>query len=178
MSLWTEAGLGIHTRSVSWMGHGPMAGLSSGGAGNALWPAANLIIYAPITIYRRFLLLKFLMATGTGVAGNFNQGLYSMDGTLLASTGSTAHPASTLTSTAPTAAFVVAPGRYHLAMIASDAATDNYLRSATSTLAGLAAHGWLQEQAGSFALPSIATFATMAYPYAPHMGMSRDVGNQ
>jgi hypothetical protein len=110
-------------------------------------------------------------ATGTG---NVLIGLYDKDGNQLATTGSFAHG----TTAAPkvqafTASAVCKPGLYYIAMSFSNNTDTVYQHTVAAPIS--VAMGVLQEQPGSFTLPSPATFAisqTLANP--PVCGISTD----
>lgn len=178
MSRWGEYDTrsGVPQTNASWMSSGATSCATPGAAGNAVWPSANLVIYAPLELLAPFPLWKFLSFQGTGAVGTVTMGLYTADGTRLAQTAATAHVASTLFAVVPTdTTLVIAPGEYHIAMVYSDAATDLCSRATGLAVSALRSMGWFQE-AGAGGLPAVATFATVTNAYCPFMGMSRNTG--
>lgn len=119
------------------------------------WPLANLALYVPIYINEFCTIYEVGTGTGATAGGNFDIGLYQMDGTKLQSTGSTARTASAW-NTVNWTDLDVQPGWYYAAMSADG--TNNY--SGVVPAAGICEAMGIVEQGTAFALPSPATIST------------------
>lgn len=135
----------------------------------ATYPLANLIIYVPLRMPEAFT-VKRVVAFNVTANGNRNIGLYSSAGSKLweiGSTGMTGANQTQFTDVSPDQSH--AAGLYYLAIQHSNT-TGNYIRSGAVAYQ-FAARGVLEEAAGSFALPSTATWTTMTRSYVPAIGL-------
>lgn len=119
------------------------------------WPLANLALYVPLYINEPCTIYEVGIGTGATAGGNFDIGLYQMDGTKLQSTGTQARTASAWNAVNWTDLDVVA-GWYYVAMSADG--TNNY--SGIAPAAGLCEALGIVEQTSAFTLPSPATIST------------------
>jgi hypothetical protein len=119
------------------------------------WPLANLAIYVPIYINEPCTIYQVGTGAGLTAGGNFDIGLYQMDGTKVQSTGTQARTASAWNAVDWTD-LDVSPGWYYAAMAANG--VDNYCGVAPA--AGLCEAFGIAEQTTAFVLPSPATITT------------------
>lgn len=129
--------------------------LSSGTPASVAWPLANLALYVPIYIEEPVTIYEVGVGAGATAGGNFDIGLYQMDGTKLQSTGTQARTLSVWNAVNWTDLDVM-PGWYYAAMSADG--TNNY--SGLNPAAGLCEALGIVEQASAFVLPSPATLST------------------
>lgn len=147
-----------------------------GGAafGDGTAPAANQAVFFPIGIPFWFNLRLFFWRNGATVAGNVDVGLYSIGGTKIASTGSTAMSgASTSQSAAPSGGvLIIPPGAYYLAFV-TNSATATFPKANGPSMHGGAG---VASQTTAFPLPATAAFtAGVSASFALLFGMA-DVG--
>jgi len=143
------------------MGDGARTG-GGGTAGGATgsWSSANLAYYYPFWLPCQYTVRRVFWGNGSTVTGNKDFGIYTADGTLLYSTGSTGESgASAIQYVTPTA-FVLSPGRYYMAVSCSATTNHGWILPGSS-LARTALAGGLV-QASALPLPATATFATMS----------------
>lgn len=123
------------------------------------WPTANLAVYSPVSLSAPFTVSRFLLVNGV-TTGNVDLGLYSEDGKLLISTGSTARSGSNSIQYISVTPTPFPAGKYYIAIvIASTSGSVNALNINNSFL--IKSCGFLQEALGSNALP--ATMTPVAY---------------
>lgn len=146
---------------------------SMGGApASSAWPAANRAIFVPFRLSRPWPCVSAWLANGATVAGtnHCDIGIYSEDGTRLASTGSTVTTGTNVIQRIALAA-TLGSGVYYMALALDS--TETVFRSAFSSGPSRAS-GTLQ-QAAAFPLPATATFAALASTYMPVFGLSSRV---
>lgn len=119
------------------------------------WPLANLALYVPVYFNEFCTIYEVATAAGATAGGNFDIGLYQMDGTKVQSTGTQARTASAWNRVDWTD-LDVTPGWYYAAMSADG--TNNY--AGVAPAAGLCEGLGLVEQTTAFVLPSPATIST------------------
>lgn len=139
--------------------------------GNGAWPLANWVFYLPFVLYGHTPFTHANMWIGTP-SGNIDIGLYSEDGTRLASTGSVAAAGTTRQVIALTAAIVAPPGRYYAAATADNTTLQVSRTFSTTALENLLTTGILNETTGGFGLPATATFAKPTQAFAPRIGLT------
>ena len=136
--------------------HDQLGSLYSNGAPSSqAWPLANLALYIPIYINEPCTIYEVGIGAGATAGGNFDIGLYQMDGTKLQSTGTQARTNSVWNAVNWTD-LDVQPGWYYAAMSADG--TNNYCANAPA--AGIAESLGIVEQTSAFTLPSPATIST------------------
>lgn len=119
---------------------------------SAAWPNANTAIYIPIYIAEAVTVYEAGIGTGATAGGNFDIGIYQMDGTKVVSSGATARTASAW-NVAGLADTELTPGWYYAAMSADS--TANY--SGIAPAAGLCEAMGVCSQDTAYVLPSPAT---------------------
>lgn len=135
---------------------------------SAAWPLANLALYIPIFINEPCTIYEVGVGAGATAGGNFDLGLYQMDGTKLQSTGTQGRTASAWNRVNWTDLDVF-PGWYYVAMSADG--TNNY--AGNIPVAGLCQAIGIVEQTSAFVLPSPATISTgTTRAFIPHIGLA------
>ncbi len=143
------------------------AGVASGWASTA-WPSANRAYYYPVVVAVPVVVTKLFVANGATASGNLDVGLYTVDGTRLLSTGSTAQAGTAAIQAVDVTDTLIGAGLYYLALSHSNT-VGTYMRvSLNANLKRL--HGVMQ-QASALPLPATATFATAAGSYLAPVGM-------
>jgi len=138
-----------------------------------VWPVANQACYVPVSIPFYFPVKHVWWANGSVVTANMDFGIYTLDGTRLYSTGSTAQSgASAVQRVAPATPFLLTPGSYYFALACSLATAANAFGISTVTTNEGRLTGCLQ-QATALPLPAAATFAQWASTGLPFCGISR-----
>lgn len=144
---------------------------SATGFASAAYPAANRALFFPFRLYLPFTATRMFSFTGATVAGtnHIDFGIYTLNGNLIVSTGSTLLVgANTVQAVAFAAATPLNPGTYYMA-IATDG-TDTFFRKSVN--AQIERIIGKYQQAAAFPLPATATFATPASAYVPIVGIS------
>lgn len=151
---------------------GSLLGTDSNAGGSAVWPSANRAYFVPLAIHSPYLVKLVWWANGTAVAGNMDCGVYSWNGTLLFSAGSTAQAGtSVIQSVALGTPYLLLPGAYYMALGASSASATVW-RNGTGQARYFAMMG-MAAQAAAVPLPATFTLATMAGTYCPLFGIAR-----
>jgi hypothetical protein len=154
-------------------GHG--AGLASfqTSLGSAGWPAANQALYIPFELEGPWQAAGGLIALGhTAGGGNWDLGVYTADGTRLASTGSVALAGAidTEQTVTLTQSVRLSRGVYYMALVASSTGMTIY------RYAGGGANDWLVwgalQQASALPLPATATFARNTTQFLPFFSLT------
>jgi hypothetical protein len=148
---------------------GLLANGNNNGSSTA-WPAANRGLFVPIWIPAPFVLASFFCVNGATAAGNIDMGLYSPDGGLVVSVGSTAQSGTSTLQILTVGPVVVPPGRYFMAISASSTSATFVSRVPTVSIEQRL--GMLQA-ASQVPLANLPTFATCASSYLPHFGISQ-----
>jgi hypothetical protein len=135
------------------------------------WPTANLRIYVPFAIPWPYPVRRVFWANGSAVSSNMAFAIYSIDGTLIYTTGSVASAgASALQYVTPTE-FTLYPGRYYMSL-SCDATSVNRLYLATITTIDARLRGLLQ-QASAFTAPATMTGAQFTGTLFPLCGITQ-----
>lgn len=142
----------------------PTRGVTTSTPTSNAWPLANLAIYVPIYFNEACTIYQVGTGAGATAGGNFDIGLYQMDGTKIQTTGTSARTASAWNPVDWTD-LDVAPGWYYAAMSADG--TNNY--GATVPSAGLLEAVGVCEQTSAFVLPSPATLTRTTRAYLPNI---------
>jgi hypothetical protein len=136
------------------------------------WATADLAIFHPIRLAMPVVVSQFWVVNGATVADNFDIGVYSLDGTLIASTGSTVQAGTNAVQSVDVADFTIGPGGFYLAIVFHDITSTTFGSApnlATSKMLGMA------QMAAAFPLPAVATLATTVSYRVPIYGMSTRV---
>jgi hypothetical protein len=128
------------------------------------WVSANLVMYVPVPCPGPFRITKFACENGSAVSGNLDMGLYTPEGKLIVSTGSTAQAGTSQWQSIDVTDTEIPPGWYYLAMVLNNSTGTN-VRTASATTAKRM-FGCV-EQTSTFPLPASATFAVNTNAYWP-----------
>jgi len=130
--------------------------------GNAVaWPSANRAIFWPITITENYDVATMVVHNGDAAAGNFDMGIYTIDGTRLVSSGSTAMSGTNVLQSV-SVSYTLTAGRYLVAMSSDTAGGTQHWRACTfgdqerTNIYGMA------QMAAAFPLPASATLAEVS----------------
>lgn len=137
--------------------------------GNVVWPAADRAIFVPFTIEAPITVTRMFTYNSITASGNIDVGIYTLDGTLIVSSGSTAMSGTVTLQAFDITDTLLAPGAYYMAMACSSG-TANFKASNTALLGGMAG---VVEMAAALPLPATATFASLTSSYVPCFGMSQ-----
>lgn len=135
----------------------------------AAWPVANTAFFVPVML-NHLLITQFFVQNGSAVSGNIDVGLYTMDGTRIVSSGSTAHAGGSTNQLFNITDTLVGPGMFYLAL-ALDNITGAINRGPMPTSVPPGVLG-ICEMASAFPLPAVATLATTANNYIPGFGLT------
>jgi len=143
------------------LGNAAMGGHMFGSAGtffaSIAWPTGNLAMYYPFRIPYAVTVTGIQILNGASVSGNVDVGIYSAEGTRIASSGSTAQAGASSIQTIALTSTILAPGQYYIAL-AFDNSTGTTAITALATFQFARAYGVLK-QATAFPLPATAVFA-------------------
>lgn len=161
----------LHISSISLQGIGwDAGGLAVGGPASGTW-VANLAVYSPFQLAFPYTVARVWWMNGSTASSNVDMGVYSGDGTLIYSTGSTAQSgASSVQYVAPAAPFVLSPGGYYIGWTVSGTTSRAYFQ--TITAAQGEAIGLIQ-QSTALPLPATITAAAFAGQGIPFCGITR-----
>jgi len=132
------------------------------------WPSASRAVFIPFTISERHTYLRACLANGATLSGNFDIGVYSMAGTRLFSTGTTAQAGSASLMRVVTINWTLDPGNYYLALVVDN--TTATVIATPPSASNLRSNG-CKQMAAAFVLPSTATFAAYASGFLPVFGI-------
>lgn len=148
---------------------GVTGGALTGGStpASSAYPAANDALFVPIYLVQNTSIKRLFAINGSAVSGNIDVGIYTADGALIFSSGSTAQSGTNQPQFFDIADWILSPGRYYFA-VALDNTTGTLFR-ANYSLARLKALG-MAKMASAFPLPATATLATVTDLYLPLIG--------
>lgn len=138
------------------------------------YPSANLALFFPFRITAPYTFSTAFWINGSTAAANIDIGVYSEDGTKLASTGSTAQggaPLASLIQSTSITTTTIGPGLFYLA-VSLDAATSGLFASNSVWTANFEKVCGVAQMASAFPLPATATLATVANVYVPLFGVT------
>lgn len=139
--------------------------------GSATWPTANLAILFPIRVPVQQPVSQIFWLNGAAVSGNVDAGIYTMDGTRIYSTGSTAQSGISSIQTVSFTEITLGPASYYLALSVNN--TTATIQRITATLGAFVPQViGLAEVASSFALPATLTLASATNNYIPAVGIA------
>jgi hypothetical protein len=136
------------------------------------WGTANLALYVPFVLRRKITVSKLFTANGTGVAGNIDIGIYSLDGTRITHTGATAQAGTSAIQTINITPVTIGPGQYYMALSSSSASSDFYGAGFSGTGAPSLQSMGIYQQTSAEPLPATATFASSSHTLVPLFGLS------
>jgi hypothetical protein len=131
---------------------------------SAVWNAVSKIMFMPVPCPGPFTVMKFACENGAAVSGNLDMGLYTPEGQLIVSTGSTAQSGTSGWQVIDVTDTAVPPGWYYLAMVLDNVTGTN---DRLGSLAALKRMYGCREQLSTFPLPTSATFAVVTDAYIP-----------
>lgn len=146
-----------------------------GAAMNALtWPTANKALYIPFTIPFPYSVRRVWWHNGSSVTStNFDFGIYTVSGTRLYSTGSTAASGTnTLQFVSPTE-FLLSPGRYFMAIACSSVTASRGGTGLTGLTAARNRMSGLLEEAAALPLPATMTPVACTFTIMPCCGFTQ-----
>jgi hypothetical protein len=134
-------------------------------ATTANWPTASLGIFVPLSINQPVTVLQMFVENGASVNGSIDVGIYTVSGSLMVSSGSTAHAGTAAIQSFDIANTTLNPGLYYLACAINVASAAHILRYAPTATIGRAFG--IAVQAAAFPLPASATLTNLATGYIP-----------
>jgi hypothetical protein len=147
-------------------------GCFRGNPTSTAWPTANKAIFSPFYLSAPITVAQLFVTNGTVVSGNIDVGLYAVDGTRLASAGTTAQAGTSTLQVFNITDIRIGPGVYYLAVaLDNTTGTVEGITAATIGTAMLRAIGYA-EQTTAFVLPATATLATLTANLAPICGLT------
>lgn len=149
--------------------------ITGGIGGSAVWPTANLAMFVPFSIRAPYLVRTLWWCNGTSVAGNVDCGVYTADGTLEFSAGSTAQATvSSQQKVSLGTPYLLLPGSYYMALVLSSTSGHIIRRvPAVTPNTWTCSFFGMAQQATALPLPAAATFASPATPYLPMFGIAK-----
>jgi len=156
---------GICTLSPESLGHGVG---NLGNSSSAAWPAANDALFVPFNLSRPAFVQRMYVANGATASGNIDVGIYTYDGGRIVSIGSTAQAGTSALQFFNITDTLLKPDRYYMAVAKND--TTGTVRRFNTTIIRQQQMG-VVKMATAFALPAVATFATVTATVIPLVGM-------
>lgn len=132
------------------------------------WVSANRAIYVPFSLSAPYQVSRVWWANGATATGNVDCGIYTIGGTRLASTGSTAQAGTSVVQSVALSQLLL-PGAYYMALVLSS--TSGTILRAALAVVGCQSLG-VAQQATALPLPATATFATVASAFMPLFGIA------
>jgi hypothetical protein len=133
---------------------------------SVVWPTANLALFVPVPCPGPFIIRRLAWENGSAVSGNVDMGVYTSEGQLVVSTGSTAQAGTSVFQAVNITDTLIPPGLYYLALVLNNG-TGQFARGSVSNGAMRALGAY--EMASAFALPSSSVRAAWAGTYLPSM---------
>jgi hypothetical protein len=142
-------------------------------AGSTAWPTANKALYLPLWLPWPYPVARMWWVNGSAAGGNWDIGLFTINGRQLYAAGSTVGSGNSLPQfVSPSSVLLLSPGRYFIG-IAHSATTANQMWGASSLGANrLRQYGCL-EQASALPLPSSMTGVAITATVVPLCGITR-----
>lgn len=135
---------------------------------SAAWPSANEAVYIPITVERFTVVAQIWWLNGGTASGNVDCGLYTEEGTLLTSSGSTAQTGTSVLQAVNVTDLTIGPGLYYIALVLDN--TTGTVGSQSAATVELNRMNGVLQQATAFPLPATATFAANTRTRMPGCG--------
>lgn len=123
------------------------------------WPTANKAIYMPVLLAEPLLVTQMWVENGATASGNIDVGIYDEAGTRIVSSGSTAQSGTSAMQVFNVTDTLLGPGVFYIAVALDNTTGTVHVWGSATTILGRAT-GALQ-QTSAFALPAVATFATL-----------------
>lgn len=142
-----------------------------GPSASLTWPTANLAFYIPFHLPFPYVVRRVYWVNGSDVTSvNRDFGIYNAEGTRLYSTGSTAASgASDIQYVTPSSEFLLAPGRYYMALSNSSTTANRGPAGIVTVSTGqitLGTGAGVVQQASAVPLPATMTPATVGLSLA------------
>ncbi len=135
------------------------------------YPVANRAYFFPFRVFHPILITALYMSNGATISGNFDLGIYDINGNKKVTTGSTAQAAPNNTAQVIDITDTwLQPGGWYFA-ISSDATTGTVFRS--SLTANLYKQSGVLQMSSAFPLPDPATMVATSDNYIPNIGWIR-----
>lgn len=145
-----------------------LGALTGGGTpASAAWPASNDALFIPFDINKPIIIKRLFTINGGTASGNVDVGIYTEDGSLLTSIGSTAQSGTNAPQFFNITDIMLSPGRYYLA-VAMNNTTGTMFRANLTTIRN--SQLGVAKMATAFPLPATATFATTTSGFLPFIG--------
>jgi hypothetical protein len=138
---------------------------------SAAWPVANRAFFIPFTLLDTARFTHMFWMNGAAQAGNADVGVYSKDGTKLASTGSTATSGANAIQLIDVTDFTLFPGQYYLAMCGGNTG-GSFIRGQSGNSNRSVRAGIAQQDVGAVTLPANFTLASVLSDYIPLFGIA------
>ena len=126
------------------------------GSSGAAWTSANLALFVPVFVEEEVTTSSIAITNGSTVSGNFDLGIYQVDGTRVSSTGPTSHSGANQTQSV-SLSVTLSPGRYFLAVVFDN--TTAIIEHYTQAPAGYGLMLGVKSQTSAYPLPATATFS-------------------
>lgn len=128
---------------------------------NAPWTGAiNRAIFIPFRLPKTIIVQNMFVINGATIAGSFDLGIYTLDGTKLVSTGLTAQTGASVVQSIAITPAQLGPGLFYMAIV-SNSLTSTFLQQDFVSIAFLKAMG-LAQMSAALPLPATVTFATIS----------------
>lgn len=171
MSDWNASANGNNTGTITpYSPESLGAVLSTYSAANAVWPTASMALYVPFRVFEPRTAYQLVWQNGNVVSGNVDCGIYTSQGGLVVSAGSTAQAGASAIQAADVADTVLVPALYYMGLVL-DNVTGSFWRIA-NPVAPIAGAVGMYQQASAFVLPGTAAFAACVQAYIPLFGVS------
>ncbi len=145
---------------------------ASGGAAvaaSAVWPTANSALFVPFCVRQPRLVQRLWWYNGATASGNVDCGIYSADGTLLVSAGSTAQGTINVLQSVDITDTLIGPGQFYMALV-MDNITGTMFRATSNSGARIIRLLGTAMMATAFPLPAVATLASDTLAFMPVFG--------
>ncbi len=143
---------------------------SFGAGASTAWPSANRAMFVPFWLPGPFVLASLFSYNGATATGNIDIGVYGVDGSLIASKGTTAQSGTSTLQILTITAKVLLPGRYYMAISASSTSTTFVSRTPATNLT---VRMGLLQAASQVPLATGPTLATAASAVLPIFGIAQ-----
>lgn len=134
------------------------------------WTSTSRAIFVPFALAAPFQVRKVWWANGATLGANADCGVYSIGGTLLGSTGSTAQAGTSVVQSV-SLSLLLQPGSYYVALVLSNTTGTVLRTTALTTTLGQPTLG-IAQQATAFPLPATATLAVAGSAFLPLFGIT------
>lgn len=148
----------------------PLSAMRAASTAYTAWPAANVALFVPFVVPEPVTVTKLWWANTSTVSGNLDIGLFSENGTLVVSSGSTAMATTNVAQTVDIADTVLARGRWYLGLACDTTAANIYC---FTPAAGICQALGVVRQTSAFPLASNANpavFAVTTHAFIPVCG--------